>query len=110
MKQSRAESILKDLAADFIERHSNRTSLVTVTSVDLSPDMKNAVIFLSVLPEEKGHQVVEFLERWRNDFREYTKKHARLRVIPHYEFRIDKGEMNRQRIEELIHQDKETSA
>lgn len=104
MKQHRAEQILKELAADFIERHSNRTSLITVTGIDLAPDMGRATILLSVMPEDKAEQVVEFANRWKQEFRDHVKSRARLRVLPFFEFAIDKGELNRQRIEEIIHE------
>lgn len=104
MKQHRAEQLLREIAADFVERHSNRTSLITVTGIDLAPDMAHAVILLSVMPEEKAHQVVEATNRWKHEFRDYVKTRARLRVLPFFEFAIDKGELNRQRIEKLIHE------
>jgi ribosome-binding factor A len=104
MKQHRAEQMLKELAADFVERHSNRTSLITVTGIDLAPDMAQATILMTVFPQEKSKQAVEFANRWKNAFRDYVKRHARMRVLPRFEFAIDKGELNRQRIEEIIHE------
>lgn len=44
---------LKDLAGDFLSKNSNRTSLITVTNVVLSSDLKRANILLSVLPKKK---------------------------------------------------------
>lgn len=105
MKQHRAEQVLREIAADFVERHSNRTSLVTVTGIDLAPDMARAIILLSVMPEEKAGQVIEAANRWKHEFRDYVKTRARLRTIPFFEFAIDKGELNRQRIQELIHEE-----
>ncbi len=102
MKQHRAESLLKDLAADFVERHSNRTSLVTVTGIDLAPDMKHATILISVMPESSSETVIDFINRWKQEFREYVKSHARMRVLPSFDFAIDKGELNRQRIDLLM--------
>lgn len=101
IKKERATLLLKDLAADFLERHSNRTSLVTVTGVTLSPDQKSARILLSVLPKEKTAAAVDFANRYVDEFRDYLKSRSRLRFIPRITFIVDEGELNRQRIEEL---------
>ncbi|OGZ13474.1 MAG: hypothetical protein A2942_01380 [Candidatus Lloydbacteria bacterium RIFCSPLOWO2_01_FULL_50_20] len=93
---------LKDLAGEFLNRHSNRTSLITVTNVILSPDLKRANILLSVLPKNSEHTAVLFANRLRPEFKEYLKKHSRMRVLPQVTFLPDLGEQNRQRIEELL--------
>lgn len=92
---------LKDLAGDFLSLHSNRTSLITVTNVILSPNMKQANILLSVLPKDKERVALLFANRLRPEFKEYVKKHSRMRVLPQVTFLPDVGEQNRQRIEEI---------
>lgn len=93
---------LKDLAGDFLSRHSNRTSLITVTNVVLSSDLKRATILLSVLPKKSERVAVLFANRLRPEFKEYIKAHSRMRVLPQVTFGPDLGEQNRQRIEELL--------
>ena len=93
---------LKDLAGDFLSRHSNRTSLITVTNVVLSSDLKRANILLSVLPKEKERVALLFANRLRPEFKEYVKEHSRMRVLPQVTFLPDIGEQNRQRIDELL--------
>jgi ribosome-binding factor A len=102
IKHSRAEQLFKELAADFVERHSNRTSLVTVTGIELTPSMSHATILLSVMPKEKAPGAIEAANRWKQEFREYVKSHARLRTLPFFDFAIDTGELNRQRIFDLL--------
>ena len=89
------------LAADFFARESNRESLITVTRADVSPDLKNVIIFLSVLPETYEDHVLHFARRSRTNFREFIKKHAAMRFLPNVDFEIDLGEKNRQRIDDL---------
>lgn len=89
------------MAADFFARESNGQSLVTVTRADVSPDLKNVTIFFTTLPDTFQETVLHFARRNRTDFREYIKKHAVLKVLPHVEFEIDFGERNRQRIDDL---------
>jgi len=100
-RQIQVAEILAHLAADFFARESNGQSLVTVTRADVSPDLKNVLIFLSVLPEKFEDNVLQFAKRSRTDFREYVRKHAAMKFLPTFDFQIDYGEKNRQRIDDL---------
>ena len=89
------------LAADFFARESNAQSLITVTHADVSPDLKNVRIYISVLPENLEDSALAFAKRNRTEFREYLKEHSALRFLPTIDFAIDYGEKNRQRIDDL---------
>lgn len=93
---------LMQLAGAFYERESNRTSLITVTNANVSPDNKNATLFISVLPESYEATAVEFMNRRRNDFRDYLKKNLRTKIIPYVTIEVDHGEKNRQLIDQLL--------
>lgn len=101
-KDKRSEEVIRELAARFLSLESNRTSLVTVTRVDVFNRGKNAVIFFTVLPENKEKAVLDFTKRKRAEFRDYMKEHSKLPIIPFVDFEIDFGEKNRQRVDELI--------
>ena len=100
-RKEKLPELLKHLAAEFIERESNRTSLVTVTNASISDSQKQVKILFTVLPEDQEEVVLEFLNRKR-DFFEYIDKHARIGRMPEIEFIIDTGEKNRQRIDFLL--------
>jgi ribosome-binding factor A len=102
IKDKRSEDIIKTLAMNFLERESNRTSLITVTKVDVYNRGKNANIYFTVLPEDREKVALDFVKRQRTEFREYMKKNARLPIIPFVDFDIDFGERNRQNIDRLI--------
>lgn len=89
------------LAAEFLERESNRQSLVTVTRADISPDFGRATIYFTVLPESDEERALSFARRQREDFRAFVKKRARLKTLPQFQFELDYGEKNRQRLDEL---------
>ena len=93
--------IIAHAASEFLARESNRESLITVTRADVSPDLKNIKIFLSVLPEQYEEIALLFIKRRTTDFRQYLKTHTRLGHLPHVDFLIDEGEKNRQRIDDL---------
>lgn len=105
MSSQRQEKMNRELAqlfGKFIERESNRTSLITVTRCDVSPDFKNVIVFLSVLPTDKEEAVVAFMNRRKWDARDYVMKNLNTRIIPFVDFKIDAGEKNRIRITELL--------
>jgi ribosome-binding factor A len=101
-RQDKMNKELIKLFATFIERESNKSSLITVTRCDIAPNFKNVIVYLSVLPQEKEDSVIEFLNRRKWDARDYVKKNLETRVIPFVEFKIDAGEKNRQRIDQLL--------
>lgn len=93
---------IKELSAQFLGRENNRTSLITVTSATVSPDLKKATIFITVLPTSKEKNVLDFVKRQRGDLREFLKKSMPIKVIPFIDVEIDEGEKNRQKIDELL--------
>jgi ribosome-binding factor A len=100
-RKQRLPELLQHLAAEFLERESNHTSLITVTRAELSQDSKRVQIFFTVLPDDKEEQALEFANRRKKDFAEFVDKHGRVGRMPEIKFSIDIGEKNRQRIDEL---------
>lgn len=110
IKDERMENLIREVAAMYVARHSNRQSLLTVTRVVLSGDLKHANIMLSVLPRTAEYGAIDFLNRQRNEFREFLKEKTKLHILPFAKFFPDEGEYNRQRISELLEGDgKDTS-
>ncbi len=93
---------IKELAAEFLGRENNRTSLITVTSATCSPDMKRATIYVTVLPASKENAALSYLKRQRANLRDFFKKNMEVKVIPFVDIAIDQGEKNRQKIDELL--------
>ncbi len=93
---------IKELAAKFLAREDNRTSLITITSATVSPDLKRGTIFITVLPDSKEHDALEFIKRKRTELREFLKKNMPIKIIPFLDVAIDLGEKNRQKIDELL--------
>ena len=105
-RQIQVAEIIAHAAADYFARESNYESLITVTRADVSPDLKNAIIFLSVLPESAEENVLHFAKRSRADFRDFIKGKSRLKFLPNFDFEIDYGEKNRQLIDDLTRNDR----
>lgn len=103
-RKNKIETLLKKLAANFLEREAERTSLITVTHVDISPDFKQSTIYISVLPDSKASDALYFCKRKMTDFKKYAKENLNMKSIPFFDVKLDIGEKNRQRIEELSHE------
>lgn len=101
-RKEQMKEILKELTATFLARESNNTSLITVTDANISPDFKNATVFITVMPTNKEEEVLNFTKRQGKHLREYLKKNMHIKIIPFITVAIDKGEKNRQRIDELL--------
>jgi len=100
-RQIQVAETLAHLAADFFARESNGQSLVTVTRADVSPDLKNVTVFFTVIPEEFQDKALKFAKRNRTEFRDYVKSNSQMKFLPTFDFEVDFGELNRQRIDEL---------
>jgi len=101
-RQEKMSEIIRQHSARFIEQESTPQSLITVTRVDISPDFKNTTIYFTTIPEQEEQTALSFLQRKRSDLREYLKKHMKTRIIPFVDIKIDEGERNRQKIDELL--------
>jgi len=101
-RNEKLANLIKELSAQFLNRENNRTSLITVTSCTTSPDLKRATIFVTVLPDSKEHDALDFAKRKRAELRDYLKKKYEIKIIPFIDIQIDLGEKNRQKIDELL--------
>jgi ribosome-binding factor A len=95
------QEVLRRLAATFLETQSNRTSLISVTRVDLLPDGSHLAVYVSVLPEEQEADALNFLKRQRKELKDYIKKHSKIGRIPFIDIVLDYGEKNRQALDKI---------
>jgi len=100
-KDNKIKEILRELAAQFFSRESNRQSLITITDVEMHNRNSKAVICMTVLPESKEQDAVEFAHRQLTDFKHFVQEHSRIARVPFFDVRIDTGEKNRQRLDEI---------
>ncbi|OIO29846.1 hypothetical protein COX93_02990 [Candidatus Nomurabacteria bacterium CG_4_10_14_0_2_um_filter_30_12] len=101
-RNEKVANLIKELGAQFLGHENNHTSLITVTSCNVFPDLKRATIFITVFPDEKEHDALDFVKRKRGELRTHLKKNMQIKTIPFIDIQIDKGEKNRQKIDELL--------
>ncbi len=86
---------------------------VTVTDVEMSPDLRHARVFISVLGDEEAQQAaIAGLEHAAGFLRRALAARLELRRVPDLSFRLDTSIARGQRIMELLeqihHHDEET--
>jgi ribosome-binding factor A len=100
-KNEKVAELIRELAAEFFSRESNRTSLITITTVDVVARGGRAIIKATVLPESEEKRAIEFMSRKLSELQEYVRTKSRIGRIPFFDVEIDTGEKNRQRIDEI---------
>jgi ribosome-binding factor A len=105
-RHDRMQEALREVAAEFLVREAGRQSLVTVTRAELSKDGKRGIIYITVFPltaqagDSAEEGALSFANRNRKELGDFFRKRIKS-GLPHVEFVIDKGEKNRQRLDEL---------
>lgn len=108
-KDEKAASLITRFAAEYFCLESNKDSLITVIKTDIFDRGRRALVFFTVLPREKEEASLEFARRRRRDFRQFIMDKKSFGFVPNIDFCIDEGEHNRQRIDELINEDNQSS-
>ena len=105
-KEAQVRETIAHMAGEFLAREAGPQSLITVTRAEITPDLKNATIFLSVFPESAEQAALSFTKRERSNVRLFIQKHSSLNFPPIIDFELDIGEKNRQRIDDLTRPNK----
>ena len=100
-RHERAAEAIRHGAAEFLAREAGPQSLITVTGVVLSTDLGHARVLLSVLPEDREAAALGLAHRHVEDFKDFLRSRVKLPRMPRVDFEIDRGEKNRQRLEEI---------
>lgn len=101
IKDVRFKEIIREKAARFFLMESAGNALITVTNVAVSRDGNYATIFITCLPEDAEPRVLDFAKRKRGDFKDFIKRESKLNRIPFFDFAIDTGERNREKIDQI---------
>jgi ribosome-binding factor A len=107
-RADRVAEAIREEVASFLARGAKDPriiGLVTVTGVNVTPDLRRAVVFVSVLgSDEEQRSTFEGLESAASHMRSLVAKRVRLRFAPEIEFRIDHSFARASRIESLLAQ------
>ncbi len=101
-RQDKMSTLLTHAVAAYVVREANPDPLITITRATISPDLRNATVYYTTLPEGREKDAQIFLHRSAKDMRHSIMKHNRLKIMPHLDFMLDVGERHRQHIDELV--------
>ena len=101
-----AEQMKKELGDIILQKVKDpRIGFVTVTDVEVTGDLQNATIFISVLGDESDKEAsLKGLNTAKGFIRTEIGKRIRLRVTPEIEFEFDESIAYGSRIESLLTQ------
>jgi ribosome-binding factor A len=104
-RRDRVGDLVRAELADLLLRdvHDPRVKLASVTEVDVTPDLRRAIVKVSVLGDDKQRQeTVEGLRHARGFLRTELARRLRLRVTPELVFELDRGAEQSQKISDLL--------
>jgi len=102
-----AELIQAELARLLIEEFQETgTGFVTVTRVEMTPDLLRARIFLSVFGAEDPAAVLDRIERRTGRIRHVLASRVKLKYNPQLFFALDRGPEHEAKIDRLIEESK----
>ena len=85
-----AEILKRELSMVVLREVPAGGSLITVNSVDVSPDLRNAIVFVGVMgTAAQQKQAVERLENSRRLLQAEVAKRVVLKFTPHLHFKLD---------------------
>lgn len=92
LRQEQIGSVLKRAISQVLSTRLSDpriTGLISVTRVDVSPDMSNAKVYISVLPEEQAKLSLAGLRSASRHVQRRLKEVVEFRRAPRLEFRLD---------------------
>jgi len=103
-RSQRVSDLLREEIADIImhKLKDPRIGFITVTGVDVTEDLKIAVVYISVLKEEERETTLDILKAAKSFIRSELSRRVRLRYIPSVDFRLDTSIEYGSKIEKLL--------
>ena len=104
-RTDRVSDVLRAELADLLLReiHDPRVKLASVTGVEVTTDLKKAIVRISVLGDDAQRQeTIEGLRHARGFLRTELARRLRLRVTPELNFELDRGAEHSQRISDIL--------
>jgi ribosome-binding factor A len=96
------ELVKRELSAIITREINFEGVLVSVNAVDVTPDLKNAHVFVSTLGGIKGASVIDRLEAHRPALQAELSRHVVLKYTPHLIFHLDDSIERGARVLEIL--------
>lgn len=107
-RTDRLNSLLQEVLSEVIRtevKNPHLPSLITVTSVDITKDLRHAKVFISVIGDETAKKkAIEVLNQAAGFIAMRSSKLVTMRFFPELTFFIDETVEKQARIEEILYQ------
>lgn len=110
-RTARLSEVLREVIADELTRiDDERLELVTITSIDVDPEMNRAIVYFdSMFGEEGDEGVIEAMNEHRPRMQASINRQMHARKTPILSFKPDEVIRSAARIEELLRKQPNTS-
>lgn len=99
----RVNELLKRELSGIVAREiAFQGALVTINQVDVTADLKNAHVFVSVLGSENGASVINKLESERSTLQGELARRVTMKYTPHLTFHLDDSIKRGARVIEIL--------
>ena len=99
----RVNEVVKRELSGIVAREMNFEGvLVSINHVDVTPDLKNAHVFVSVLGTESGESVISKLTSHRPALQVELGRHVTMKYTPHLIFHLDNSIERGARVIEIM--------
>ena len=96
------EVVKRELSAIIVRQINFEGVLVSINDVDVTPDLKSAHVFVSVLGSATGASVIDKLEAHRPALQAELSRHVVLKYTPHLVFHLDDSIERGARVLEIL--------
>jgi ribosome-binding factor A len=103
-RQQRLGDLIQREVSELIrlEVRDPRVGMITITSVDVSPDMSHAKVFFTILEKQKLQATLDGLKRSAGFLRSQLAKRIKMYTTPELRFEYDESVERGDRISRLI--------
>jgi ribosome-binding factor A len=103
-----SEEFREILAEEIPKLKDPRVGFVTVTGVEMTPDLRLATVYYTVMGEESERKATRAgLQSARSHLRTVIGRQVRMKFLPDLRFREDEGIARLDRVEEILKEMKE---
>ena len=96
------ELLKKEIGSLFIKEINLPDCLTTITRIEASPNLQQARVYISVMPEEKQEEVFKVLNQSIYNIQQELNKRLNMRPVPKIMFRKEEKTKQAARVEELL--------
>ena len=107
LRQKKVSSLIKEVLSQFIidtVQDSYESSLITITRIEITKDLKTAHVYLSLFGTEHKEQILDVLNERMGYFRKYIASHTNLKYNPMLIFSYDPILSYKEKIDTLLDQ------